>query len=159
MTTQLRHQISYPAGIDAVGAMLDDVAFREAVCRAEGVLRHDVKAADVSRGLSMTIERVHSTAGLPAVAAKFVGSTITVVQHEIWTSAHDAEVTVELPDRPAEITGTIGLTESGGVTTETVSLAIRVSVPLLGGRLEAMVADLLEAALGVEQRVGREWLA
>lgn len=159
MSTQLRHQISYPASIDAVGAMLDDVAFRKAVCEAEGVLRSRVEAADHPRGLEMTVERVHSTEHLPPVAAKFVGDTITVVQQELWTTAHDAQVTVTVPDRPARISGTITLAESGDQTTETVALTIAVALPLVGGKLEAMVADLLKAALRAEERIGRTWLA
>lgn len=158
MTTTLRHQIRYAASLEDVGAMLDDVAFREAVCAAEGVLRHSAEAVDVPAGLQMTVERVHSTKLMPSVAQKFVGSTITITQQETWTSATHADVRVVVPGQPADVRGTINLSEADGTTTESVALSIRVGVPLVGGKLEAMVADLLKAALDVEQGVGRTWL-
>jgi hypothetical protein len=34
-----------------------------------------------------------------------------------------------------------------------------VSIPLVGGKLEGLIGDLLAAALRTEERVGRRWLA
>ena len=36
---------------------------------------------------------------------------------------------------------------------------IKVRIPLVGGKLEGLIGDMLERALKTEQRVGRAWLA
>ena len=64
-----------------------------------------------------------------------------------------------IPGKPGEMKGTARLTESGGVTTETVDLDIKVGIPLVGGKIEGLIADLLLKALKVENRVGRDYLS
>jgi len=51
------------------------------------------------------------------------------------------------------------LAESGGTTTETIDLDLTVKIPLVGGKIEQLIAGIFSAALDVEQKVGREWLA
>ena len=55
--------------------------------------------------------------------------------------------------------GTARLRESGGTTTETVDLTVKVGIPLVGGKLEGLIGDLLLKALKAENVVGRTWLA
>ena len=55
--------------------------------------------------------------------------------------------------------GTIDLAESGGATTETVVMDIRVGIPFVGGKIEALVADMLRAALEIENEAGRDYLS
>ena len=45
------------------------------------------------------------------------------------------------------------------VTTETVDLDVKVSIPLVGGKIEDLIADLLLKALKVENQVGRDYLS
>jgi len=68
-------------------------------------------------------------------------------------------MTLSVPGKPGSMTGTITLTEAAGVTTETIDGDIKVSIPLVGGKLEGVIADLFTTALQVEQEVGTAWLA
>ena len=54
---------------------------------------------------------------------------------------------------------TVALVESGDTTTETVELDVSVRIPLVGGKIEAMIADMIGHALDVEHQVGVEWLS
>ncbi len=54
--------------------------------------------------------------------------------------------------------GTITLAENRGRTIETVSGDIRVSVPLVGRKVEEMVARVFTFALEAEYAVGERWL-
>ena len=49
--------------------------------------------------------------------------------------------------------------DSGGATTETVVMDIRVGIPFVGGKIEGLVADMLRAALEIENEVGRDYLS
>ncbi|MBD3944407.1 DUF2505 domain-containing protein [Nocardioides ganghwensis] len=154
MSTKLTKQLTYDAPAEAVAAMLDDVAFREAVLERQRVVRGSVDIdGDVAR-----IEQVRSADDIPAFARKFVGDEIVIVQTETWTSAHGADVELAIPGKPGDAVGTLVLVEAGGTTTETVELAVSVRIPLVGGKIESMIAEMVGHALDVEHRVGVEWL-
>ena len=57
------------------------------------------------------------------------------------------------------MSGTGRLDESGGTTTETVALDIKVGIPLVGGKIEGLISDLLLKALKAENKVGRDYLS
>ncbi len=155
MSTRLTKTLTYDATAEAVAAMLDDVAFREEVLARQKVLRG---SADID-GDHVTVEQVRSADGLPSFAAKLVGDEIVIVQKETWTSPTSADVHLSIPGKPGEATGTLTLTESGGTTTEVVELDVAVRIPLVGGKIEGLIRDMVGAALDVEVRVGVEWLA
>jgi hypothetical protein len=48
--------------------------------------------------------------------------------------------------------------EDGGVT-EKVDLTVTVRLPLIGGKVEELIAEMLRKALKAEHAVGRKWLA
>ncbi|QVT81226.1 hypothetical protein ENKNEFLB_03634 [Nocardioides aquaticus] len=160
MTKRITHDLTYDAPLESVAAMLGDKAFREEVCDAQHVLSHDVTVTSPGSGpKTVTIDQKQSARGLPSFATKIVGDSIHIVQEEDWTSSSEAVVTVVIPGKPGDMRGTARLSESGGVTTETVVLDVKVSIPLVGGKIEGLVADMLLKALKVENRVGRDYLS
>ena len=74
------------------------------------------------------------------------------MQDETWTSPERGRKSRYHPGKPGDMRGTATLAESGGTTTETVDLTVKVSIPLVGGKLEGLIADLLLKALGRERR-------
>ncbi len=155
MSTRLTKQLTYDAPAEAVAAMLDDPAFREEVLARQKVARGTV-AID---GDHVRIEQVRSAADVPSFARKFVGEEIVIVQTETWTSPTGADVEISIPGKAGGATGTLELREAGGTTTEVLDLDVSIRIPLVGGKIESMVASLLSDALDVERRVGVEWLA
>jgi hypothetical protein len=57
------------------------------------------------------------------------------------------------------MSGTARLHESGGTTTESVTMDVKVGIPLVGGKIEGLISDLLLKALKAENRVGRDYLS
>jgi len=47
---------------------------------------------------------------------------------------------------------------SGETCVETVDLTIKVNIPLVGGKIEGLIADLLLKALKAEHKVGQQYL-
>ncbi len=152
------HEIRYAAGADDVYAMLGEQSFREQVCEASGALEHTVQVTPSAAGMDAVVDRTMPAEGLPSFATKFVGDRIEVVQKETWTSPTEATLEVSIPGKPGHLRGTVTLTESGGETVETVAGELKVSIPLVGGKLESLIAGLLRDALRAEERVGRSWL-
>jgi hypothetical protein len=159
MSKRLNHELTYDAPLAAVAAMLADPAFREEVCQRQHVLRQTVAVTPAGEGKEVVIDQVQAADGIPSFAKKFVGDEINIVQKEIWTDAERGDVYVTIPGKPGDMKGTIRLDESNGRTTETVSLEIKVGIPLIGGKIEGLVADLLLKALKTENLVGRDYLS
>jgi hypothetical protein len=158
MATKLSYDLTYDAPLTAVGEMLMDPAFRERVCDAQGAIRRTVSVGPDGGGMKVVIDAVQLAQGIPGFARKFVGDEIQLVQTEQWSDLDTGRVEVVIPGKPGQMSGTIGLRESGGTTTETVQMEIRVGIPLVGGKIEALISDLLRKALRAENTVGRQYL-
>lgn len=159
MATTLTHHLEYDAPLADVAAMLADRAFREEVCAYQRVLRASVVIEVDGDARTVVVDQVQPAQGIPGFAKKFVGDEIVIVQREEWSSPDTADLHVTIPGKPGEMAGTITLVESGGTTTETVDVRIKVNIPLVGGRIEGLIADLLRKALKAEGVVGRDYLS
>ncbi|HEX8779683.1 MAG TPA: DUF2505 domain-containing protein [Nocardioides sp.] len=154
-----RHELTYDAPPPEVFAMLADPAFREAVSEAQGVVSHDVEVTRQGSGFTLVNDQVQRTEGLPSFAKKFAGSTTRAVQREEWADESGGSLVIEAPGKPSDIRGSISLEPAGPGTTEVVALAVTVKVPLVGGKLEGLLADQIRSGMDIEHEVGRRWLA
>ena len=155
MGKRVTRELTYDASIGEVAAMLTDPVFRERVLERMKVVRGH---ATVEDGV-VTLDQVQSTSSLPSFATRLVGDEIRIVQVESWRTPERADVEVTIPGKPGAMSGTATLTESGGRTTERIEMEITVRVPLVGGKIEGLVADMLGKALDKEHETGVEWLA
>ena len=160
MSTRIVHELTYDAPLADVAAMLADPAFRSEVCVATGATKHAVSVDGVQGDpMEVRIEYSQPTDRVPKFAQKFVGSEVDIVQSETWTSPEHGDIHVTIPGKPGEMVGTAVLAEADGVTTETVTLDITVRIPLVAGRIEALIGKILGSALRAENRTGVAWLA
>jgi hypothetical protein len=161
----LSAEISYPgATTDEAFALVVDPQFRAAVCKATMALSYDVGIDPKDGGgASVRVDRT-VPAEVPDFVKKLVGETLDVRQTEDW-SAPDAEgrrtadVRVEVVGQPAKMTGSVVLEPTSDGCHEVVTGKVKVSIPLLGGKIEPEIAKGILTALKVEQQTGREWLA
>lgn len=158
MSKRLVHEMAYDAPVEKVLAMLADPAFREEVCDYQRVLRREVSTQTTADGFEVTIDEVQAAQGIPSFAKKFVGEEINIVQTESWHGP-SGDVTVTIPGKPGEMSGTAAVAGSGETCVETVDLTIKVNIPLAGGKIEGLIADLLLKALKAEHKVGQQYLA
>ena len=159
MSKRIQHDLTYDAPVSDVAAMLRDQTFREEVCDYQRVISKKVTITQNGGGMHVVIDMVQPARGIPGFAQKFVGDTINIVQSESWSSPTQGDITVSIPGKPGEMAGTAVLKESGFGTVETVDLTVKVNIPLVGGKLEGLIAGLLEKALVAENTVGRDWLS
>lgn len=99
---------------------------------------------------------------IPPALAKFLPNDPRVVVTDVWSGSrgggHDCAWTAEISGAPARIRGVQHLspTDSGGNRHE-ISGEVKVSVPLIGGKAEAFIAEqvlkLVIAEVGVVQQV------
>lgn len=155
---KFQHEVSYAASPDRVFAMLADPAFRKAVCDAQGLLSAEVDLQRNGNGFSLTIDQLQKTDDLPSFARSIAGDSTRVVQREVWADTTGGTLKFESPGTPSGINGTVTLRPEGSGTVEIVELDIAVKVPLVGGKLEKLLADRIRAGMDAEHGVGVTWL-
>ena len=155
---KFRHETTYDAPLDQVFAMLADPDFRRTSAEAMGVVSADVTIDAAGDGMTVIIDQVQRTEGVPSFARRFAGDTTRAVQTEEWPDTSGATLVVTTPGKPATITGRLSLTADGDRTVERFEGEAKVKVPLVGGKLESLLADLFTAGMDKEHAAGVAWL-
>ena len=153
-----RHELTYDADPAAVFEMLADPAFREAACAAQGVIKAEVTLDRHGNGFSLTIDQLQKTDDLPSFARTFAGDSTRAIQREEWEDSTGGTLRIDAPGKPSEVKGTITLRPEGSGTREIVELDLRIKVPLIGGKLEKLLAGKITAGMDAEHEVGIAYL-
>ena len=138
--------------------MLADPKFREAACAAQDVVSADVSLERTGTGFSLVVDQLQRTDDLPSFARTFAGESTRAVQREEWADTTGGTLRIEAPGKPSDIAGTITLVAEGSGTREIVELELKVKVPLIGGKLEKLLAERVRAGMDAEHGVGVRWL-
>lgn len=100
---------------------------------------------------------------VPRVLRGLLGEWNTLLQAEHWQragkNAYRNELTIDARGVPAVMTGTMQLSARGKGCINEVAITVRASIPLVGGKLESLVARDTEATLAAEQDFIRRYLA
>lgn len=144
----------YAASVDEVRAMLTDPAFRQRVAAAQ-----DARSADVSvEGETVVLDLVTPNSGIPGFARKFAGETTRSITTETW-AGDEASFRVETPGKPTSISGTRRLVAEGDATLDVFEAEVTAKVPLIGGKIENLMAAQFRDGTAKEHAVGVAWLA
>lgn len=155
---KISEKFEYPASPEQVFALVGDQTFREESCVRQGATHHAVSVTEDGDHTIITIERTMA-ADLPDIVKKLTGDTVSVVQVEKWgpadtSGARTAEVTVDIKGQPARMIGTSTIAAVGAGAVMTLDGDVKVSIPLIGRRIEPEVAKAIVASLADEVEYG-----
>jgi Protein of unknown function (DUF2505) len=169
---RLTARLDYPgAAPDRVMAMLTDPAFLSQVCAATGALRHDIDVAAAGGGYVVTTSRELPTDRVPELVRSLVGERLTVRRVDRWDAVagtgrtgRTGRIEVTIAGTPVSLTGSLALSPAPSPsgtegTTQLVDGDLNAAIPLLGSRIARAAEPAVRAAIEVEERVGRAWLA
>jgi hypothetical protein len=156
----------YEAPAARVYAMLVDPAFQSRRAQA-GRPEHAEATVTPGPGDGARIDVTRRmTVDLPGFIAKLAGGKVTLNEVQVWRDSggsadpvRDGTINATMAGQPGGVVGTLRIDEAGGSTTVSVDAEISVRVPLVGGRIERFVAEMLDKLLAYEETLGREWLA
>jgi hypothetical protein len=164
MGARIEHRASYAAPVATVYSALVDKAYLTDRLAALGgrnsqLLEHDA-AGDKAR---FKVRQGLAADQLPSTVRSFLGGDLVVEREEIWTlegGKHVATTRARIPGMPAEIIGRVRLDETADGGTDWVTNAeVKVSIPLLGSKLERSVAEPVAKLLAAESQFAGTWLA
>ncbi|MBP2339558.1 DUF2505 domain-containing protein [Saccharothrix coeruleofusca] len=150
---------SWPAR-DVFAALVDEDYLRE---RLEVLGGKDAALeAYTSAGgtTSYQLRQGLSAEQLPSMARGVLGGDLVIHRAEAWTEAGrtgTAEVTID--GVPGRLDGTLTVADRGEGCALTLTGQIKVSIPLVGGKIEAMIAEQVVKLLDRENEFTSAWLA
>ena len=131
----------FDADVETVYALMSDPDFCMRKYADAGATDIQVDSDQRDDGPKL-VSRRKLTVDLPGFAKKVMQPTNTVVQTDEWSAAtRSCRYTVEVQGVPSRIDGTVTLIEEGGGTRQEVEADVKVSIPLLGGKLEKFAVD------------------
>jgi hypothetical protein len=144
VTQKVSNTDRYAATPDQMIEMMAKPDYLTAKYEALGDIEFKVEDQTVSDGgLNLKISRVVS-ANLPDLAKKVLGESSELIQEENWSTAgadKTANITIDSPGKPVKIHGTAEIKPVGDAECDyTVKFEIKASIPLVGGKIEKMVA-------------------
>jgi len=155
---KLNERFEYPASPDQVFALVSDPQFREESCVRQGATDHAVSVTTEGDTTIVEITRTMPS-DMPDFIKKLTGDSVTVVQVEKWGPAdasgnRTADVSVDVQGQPARMIGTSTIAAQGDTTIMTLEGDVKVSLPLIGRRIEPEVAKAISASLRDEVEYG-----
>jgi hypothetical protein len=153
----------FDADVETLFGLMSDPEFLvrkyEALGAADVVVDSDDREHD-----PRIVSRRKVTVDLPGFAKRVLQPTNTLVQTDQWAEADEqgrrvCTYSVEVQGVPSRIDGTVTLTADGGGTRQDVEAEVKVSVPLVGGKLEKFAVDNGVQLLADEAEFTRRELA
>jgi carbon monoxide dehydrogenase subunit G len=154
---RLRHELRYDAPLDDVLAMLTDPAYWDRVAQATDAISSTTTVEQVGADTRVRTDQEQRVVGVPSFAKKFVGESTRALKQQTWHGS-TSTFEVQTPGKPTHLAGEATLAAAGGGTVLTYDLEIRASVPLVGGKLEKLVAGYTVDGFDKERAVGVAWL-
>ena len=97
---------------------------------------------------------------VPGFAKKFLGETMTVVQQDDWDlDARTGTLKVEMAGAPVSISARMTLRDGAEGAENHVQWDVTCKVPLVGGKLEKLIADDIQAKSPADLEVSNRILA
>jgi hypothetical protein len=165
MSKTFRSEDHYDATPDEVYAAMTD---RDFILQKYTALGHrDIEITELaetdSGGHRIATQREVEAQGVPDFVKKVVGERQTIVQTDEWSGRADdgsrtSTWTVVTKGTPATVTGRSTLKPDGDGAVVSIVGDIKVSVPLIGGKIESSVVGVFESQAWQEMEFGQEWL-
>lgn len=150
-------RIEFAALPTDVYAMMTDQKYLEEVCQATESQRYE---ATVSGSTTVTSR----TFPAPDAVARFTGANLTVSEETVWEDGgaeghRTGELQMSVKGQPVSMRGRVSIAPGGRGTVVQLAGELKVSIPLLGKKIEQQTAPVVLAGFQTQQQVGDRWLA
>lgn len=159
MPSRFEHRATFAAPVDTVYSTLVDEAFLTARLRDIGgkgaaLLGYQTSDDGVDYRLRQGVDAKH----LPGAVRSILSGDLVVEREEQWRG-HESGGRATINGVPAEIRSRSRLTAQGDGTEMLVRAEVKVNIPLLGGKIEKVVAEQVTKLLAAEAEYVEKWLA
>ena len=144
--TKMHLEDHYDADVETVYALISDPDFMTRKYTALGGKDVAVDRSETDDGGCELVTRRTVMVDLPGFAKKVMQPSNTAVQTENWAAPDElgnrvCTYHVEVQGMPSKVTGSLRLSADAGGTKQVIDAEVKVSIPLLGGRLETVAIE------------------
>ncbi len=163
MATSLEHRSTFAEAADTVFNTLVDEAFLTERLRAVGgknaaLLDHSRDGERVTFRMRQGVD----AANLPGAVRSVLNGDLVVEREERWrpeAGAYAGASRVTIAGVPGEIQGRSRIAGAGSGAELVIGAQVKVSIPLIGSKLEKVVAEQVGTLLAAEAEFAEKWLA
>jgi hypothetical protein len=145
MSTARTVSFEYSESPERVAELLQDPVYLRARSESNGERNVDVRVESAEGGVRVTVARDRPLdIPIPAFAKKAIGNANRAVESTLWRADGErwvADYTVDVPGLPVDVRGQSVLAPAACGCKYTSRFEVTVHVPLIAGRVEAMVAE------------------
>jgi hypothetical protein len=101
-----------------------------------------------------------SEAGLPDFAKKFIGDSSVITQTDAWDLVKKTgRIEAEIKGAPVKVSAEMSLRDEGQGSANLLKWTVSCGIPLLGGKLEKIISEDIQAKSRNDLAVSRKLLA
>jgi Protein of unknown function (DUF2505) len=166
MPRPIRYQSRYPLPAAKLYAVLVDRDYlRAKLDEVGGENAELVELTADPDGARITLRQGVSRDVIPGPIKRVLRGDLVIERTETWRRVdpghYDGSVSARVKDAPGSIGGALSLVDTDGGSSSEYRLdgSAKVDVPLLGGRIEALVANQVVTLIEREAQFTADWLA
>lgn len=155
MKVDIAHRAPCPPA--ALVGVLTDQQFLETYAARTGSQRYSVAVHRSGEGATEVttsrVDRTFATSSMPPVVRRLVGAELDVVEIVAWAAAGqstwhgDVAVDIDVAGRDATFRGRAVLSGDATSTSYALRGEVRIKLPLVGGTIEKLAADMIQRAI------------
>ncbi|MBJ7288287.1 DUF2505 domain-containing protein [Williamsia sp.] len=162
MATKLRHTITCPFGMAAYVAAISAPDYWETLATSIKAAPGELNSADVDTDTAQVHLTQHIPADkLPSAVTKLVSGDLAIKRSMTWEFHTDAHTTgtfaADVVGAPATTKGTVDATGTADECTIVYTGSVTVRIPLVGGKIEKLIAEKLTDLLDAERDFTVAW--
>lgn len=163
MPRRISHDASYSCSAAELHATLCDPEYWRARVDAVGGPGATLDAVTPTKGgAEVALTQKVAAEHLPSIVSRIVSGDLSISRTESWGplngSSATGRTTAHVASTPAVVGSTAELSGADGGCTVRTRGEVKVSVPLIGGKLEQAVADAVLRLLNAEQKFTSSWV-
>ncbi|MCG8925604.1 DUF2505 domain-containing protein [Lentzea sp. CC55] len=159
MARRIEHHTTSPHSAEKVfGAMVDETHLRDRLAAIGGSNAELVTFSSTGGKTTYQLKQGVPAEHLPSAVKAALGGDLVIQRTETW-AAGAGTVEVAVGSVPGRLEGAFTVLDNGSGSKTTLTGEVRVGIPLLGGKLEKLIAEQVAVLLDKESEFTSEWLA
>lgn len=162
MGRRIDHRAEFAHPADRVyAALTDEDCLRARLAKVGGDRSELVSFIrdDASGSVTAVMRQTIAPEYLPSVVKRITPGGVTIERTEMWEDGrHGGTVNAAVSGMPGSLKGTTAVSGKGTGAELVLNGEVSVSIPLVGGKIEAVIVEQLGRLLKIEARFTNRWL-
>ncbi|NKR27254.1 DUF2505 family protein [Rhodococcus hoagii] len=164
MARHIEHSAQYPHPVATLHAALTDEGYWQARLQQVGGPGAALESVTVGDGaIEVVLQQAVPAEHLPSMVTSIRQGDLIIRRTESWGPLQDGRAhgtfSAEVEGAPGQVRGTVTITADGTGSVLVMAGEVEVRIPLIGGKIESVIAGQVLELLDAEEDFTRDWVA